>query len=54
MDWSPDRTAVSVAGTGFDVRLSYDDRKVYARSTILMALERLDGPIRPFLARALK
>ncbi len=31
MEWSPDRTAVTVAGTGFDVEISYDDRKVYAR-----------------------
>ena len=54
MDWSPDRTAVNVAGTGFDVRLSYDDRKVYARGTIPMALKLLEGPIRAFVARALE
>jgi hypothetical protein len=35
--WSPDRTAVDASGTGFDVRISYDDRKVYARGTIPMA-----------------
>jgi len=44
----------SVAGTGFDVRLSYDDRKVYARGTIPMALKLLEGPIKAFVARALK
>ena len=54
MGWSPDWTADRVAGTGFDVRLCYDDRKVHARGTIPMALKRLDGPIRAFLARALE
>jgi hypothetical protein len=45
MDWSPDQTAITAitaAGTGFDVRLSYDDRKVYACGSIPMALKRLD------------
>ncbi len=54
VEWSPDRTAVSVAGTGFDVRLSYDERKVYARGTIPMAVKLLEGPITAFVARALK
>ncbi len=54
MDWSPDRTAVSVAGIGFDVRLSYDDRKVYARGTIPMVLKLLEGPIWAFVAQALE
>lgn len=54
MEWAPDRTAVDVSGTGFDVRLSYDDRKVYARGTIPMAAKLLEAPIRAFLARALK
>ena len=54
LEWSPDRTAVNVAGTGFDVRLSYDDRKVYARGTIPMAVKLLEAPIKAFIARALK
>jgi hypothetical protein len=54
LEWSPDRTAVDVGGTGFDVRLSYDDRKVYARGTIPMAVKLLEGPIKAFIARALK
>jgi hypothetical protein len=54
LEWSPDRTSVSVAGTGFDVRLSYDDRMVYARGTIPMAVKLLEGPIKAFIARALK
>ncbi len=54
VEWSEDRTAVDVAGPGFDVRLSYDDRKVYARGTIPMAVKLLEGPIKAFVARALK
>ncbi|MGP0066091.1 MAG: hypothetical protein ACLQGP_21140 [Isosphaeraceae bacterium] len=53
MDWSPDRTAVTVAGTGFDVEISYDERKVYARGTIPMAFKILEAPIKVFVARAL-
>ena len=54
LEWSPDRTSVDVSGAGFDVRLSYDDRKVYARGTIPMAVKLLEAPIRAFIARALK
>jgi hypothetical protein len=54
LEWSPDRTAVNASGAGFDVRLSYDDRKVYARGTIPMAAKLLTGPIKAFIARALK
>jgi hypothetical protein len=54
LEWSPDRTSVDVAGAGFDVRLSFDDRKVYARGTIPIAVKLLEGPIKAFVARALK
>ncbi len=54
LDWSPDRTAVSVAGTGFDVEISFDDRKVYARGTIPLAFKILEAPIKAFAARAWK
>jgi hypothetical protein len=54
VEWSPDRTAVNVSGTGFDVRLSFDERKVYARGTIPMAAKLLEAPIKVFLARALR
>jgi hypothetical protein len=54
LEWSPDRTAVAVSGTGFDVRISFDDRKVYAQGTIPMAAKLLEAPIKAFLAQALK
>lgn len=54
VNWSVDRTMVDVAGPGFDVRLSYDDRKVYARGTIPLAVKLLEVPIQAFLSRVLK
>ena len=54
LEWSPDRTGVQVSGTGFDVRLSYDDLKVYARGTVPMLAKLLEGPIKAFISRALK
>jgi hypothetical protein len=54
VEWSPDRTAVNVSGTGFDVRLSFDERKVYARGTVPMVAKLLEAPIKVFLARALR
>ena len=54
LEWSPDRTAVSAPGAGFEVRISDDDRKVYARGTIPMAAQRLEGAITAFIVRALK
>ena len=54
LEWSPARTSVAVASTGFDVRLSYDDRNVYARGTIPMAVKSLEGPVKAFIASPLK
>jgi hypothetical protein len=54
LEWSPDLTAVAVSGAGFDVRLSHDDRKVYARGTIPVAIKLLEAPIKAFIARASK
>jgi hypothetical protein len=45
---------VKVSGAGFDVQLSHDDRKVYARGTIPMAIKLLEAPIKAFIARALE
>lgn len=54
LEWEPDRSGVKVQGRGFDVRISYDHQKVYARGTIPMAAKMLEGPIRSFITRALK
>jgi hypothetical protein len=54
LEWSPDRTDVDVSGAGFDVRLSHDDRKVFARGTTPVAVKPLEAPIKAFIARALR
>jgi len=53
IEWAPDRTAVTAVGSGFDVRISYDSRKVYARGTIPLALKLLEGPAKALVARAM-
>jgi hypothetical protein len=53
VDWAPNRESVKMAGPGFDVELSYDDQKVYARGTVPIAFRLLEGPIKVFLKQAL-
>ncbi len=52
-DWAPDRRSVRMAGPGFDVELSYDDQKVYARGTVPLAFRMLEAPIKVFIKQAL-
>jgi hypothetical protein len=52
-DWSPDRHSVRMEGPGFDVELSYDDKKVYARGTVPFAFRLMELPIKAFLKQAL-
>jgi hypothetical protein len=52
-DWSPNRDSVKMAGPGFDVELSYDDQKVYARGTVPIAFRLMEMPIKAFLKQAL-
>jgi hypothetical protein len=54
LEWSPDRTSVAAAGTGFDIRLSYDDRNVHGGGTLPMTVKLLAGSIKAFIARSLK
>jgi hypothetical protein len=53
LEWSPDGTAVTVAGSGFDVVVSYDDQNVYARGTIPLAYKFFEGPIKSYILRSL-
>ena len=53
LEWSSDRTAVTVAGKGFEVEVSYDDQKVYARGTIPLAFKLLEGLVKSHIAQAL-
>jgi Putative polyhydroxyalkanoic acid system protein (PHA_gran_rgn) len=51
--WADDRSSVRLAGTGFDVELTYDDHKVYVRGAVPIAFKLMQGPVKLFIARAL-
>jgi hypothetical protein len=53
LDWSADRTKVTVAGTGFEVDVWYDEQKVYAHGTVPLAFKLFEGPFKTFVVRAL-
>jgi hypothetical protein len=53
LDWSADRTKVTVAGKGFEVDIWYDDQKVYARGTVPLAFKLLEGPFKTFVVQSL-
>jgi hypothetical protein len=52
-DWSADRKSLQMVGPGFDVVLSYDDRKVYARGNVPIAFKLMELPIKAFITQAL-
>lgn len=52
-DWSADRTRVTLVGPGYEVELSYDDQKVYARGTVPLAFKLLEGPAKAFIRQTL-
>jgi hypothetical protein len=45
VDWSADRSSVRLTGPGFDVELSYDDQKFYARGTVPLVARLIERPI---------
>lgn len=53
VDWSANRDSVKLAGPGFNVELSYDDKKVYARGTVPMAFRLMELPVKAFIKQAL-
>jgi len=52
-DWSTDRKSVKMAGQGFDVELSCDDQKVYARGTVPLAFRLMEVPVKAFIKQVL-
>jgi Putative polyhydroxyalkanoic acid system protein (PHA_gran_rgn) len=52
-DWSEDRGSVRMAGPGFEVELSHDDKKVYAHGTVPLAFKLMEGRIKAFITQAL-
>jgi hypothetical protein len=53
LDWSADRTRVTLFGPGYEVELSYDDQKVYARGTVPLAFRLLEGRVKAFIKQTL-
>jgi hypothetical protein len=53
VDWTGDHGSVRMAGPGFDVHLSHDDKKVYAHGTVPLAFKLMEGRIKAFIAQAL-
>jgi hypothetical protein len=51
--WADDGSSVNLAGTGFDVELTYDDQKVYIRGTVPIAFKLMERPVKAFIAHAL-
>jgi hypothetical protein len=51
--WTDDRSSVRLAGTGFDVELTYDDQKVYVRGKVPVAFKLMERPVKTFIAQAL-
>lgn len=53
VDWSSSRDSVQMVGRGFDVVLSYDERKVHVRGTVPIAFKLMEVPIKAFITQAL-
>jgi len=51
--WADDRSSVKLVGHGFDVDLTYDDKKVYIRGTVPIAFKLMEQPIKAFIVHAL-
>jgi hypothetical protein len=52
-EWSTNRDSVKMVGPGFDVVLSYDDKKVYARGSVPLAFKLMEVPIKAFITQTL-
>jgi hypothetical protein len=53
VEWADDRSSVKLAGTGFSVDLTYDNKNVYVRGTVPIAFKLMERPVRTFIAHAL-
>lgn len=53
VEWREDRASADVSGPGYRVRLTVDERQVHVTGNIPVAPERLEGPVRRFIAENL-
>jgi hypothetical protein len=54
VEWSDDRTAVRIAGTGFDVTLTVDPEAVHAVGHVPFFVKLMGGQITRFIEEALR
>jgi hypothetical protein len=54
LDWSEDRHSATVSGSGYEVRLWYDERFFHARGQIPWAWKLFEGAIRNQIRRVIE
>jgi hypothetical protein len=53
-DWSEDRTAARLSGSGYEVDLRVDDRRVHATGHIPFPFRMFEGPARRFIEETIR
>ncbi len=53
VEWSTDRKSAILSGPAYRLTLSFDDQNVYARGSVPLALNLLEGPVRRFVEQTL-
>ena len=53
-DWSEDRHAVTISGTGYEMRLWYDDRYLHARGQVPLAWKLFEPAVRQRIRQMLE
>jgi Putative polyhydroxyalkanoic acid system protein (PHA_gran_rgn) len=53
IEWSPDQTAATLSGTGFEVRLSVDPESVHATGHVPFFFKLFEGQVRKFVQETL-
>ncbi len=51
VDWSEDRQAATIRGSGYEVRLWYDERLLYAQGHIPLAWKLIEPAVRGHIQR---
>lgn len=52
IEWNPDRTAVTIAGTGFEIKMWVDEQKVHAAGDVPFLASLLGPGLKRILAQA--
>jgi hypothetical protein len=54
VDWADDRQAATLSGSGFEVRLWYDERSFHAQGSIPMAWKLLEPAVRHHIRKMIE